>query len=198
MANSNQGNQGGNQGGKGQNEQSGDTSNRGFASMDPQQQREIAAEGGRAAHASGNAHEFTSEEAREAGRMSHQNDGNRQSGGQGQAGGAAGGSGSSGGGQGGNQQSGSAGRGSEGGSGSRQPRFLKRCARRHAGTARGSWPSEPQERLTVGGTGPPLERASLPTPCIAPGTCGSLFTCAALLAHPALLRGVRHHDCFFC
>ena len=118
---SNQGNQGGNQGnqgGKGQNEQSGDTSNRGFASMDPQQQREIAAEGGRAAQASGNAHEFTSEEAREAGRMSHQNDGNRQSGGQGQAGGAAGGSGSSGGGQGGNQQSGSGGRASESGSGS--------------------------------------------------------------------------------
>lgn len=44
------------------------TSNRGFASMDPERQREIASEGGRAAHASGNAHEFTSEEAREAGR----------------------------------------------------------------------------------------------------------------------------------
>ena len=43
------------------------TSNRGFASMDPEKQREIAAQGGRAAHASGNAHEFTSEEAREAG-----------------------------------------------------------------------------------------------------------------------------------
>ncbi len=43
------------------------TSNRGFASMDPEKQREIAAEGGRAAHQSGNAHEFTSEEAREAG-----------------------------------------------------------------------------------------------------------------------------------
>ena len=46
----------------------GNTSNRGFASMDPARQREIASEGGRAAHASGNAHEFTSEEAREAGR----------------------------------------------------------------------------------------------------------------------------------
>jgi general stress protein YciG len=44
------------------------TSNRGFASMDPERQREIASEGGRAAHASGNAHEFTSEEARAAGR----------------------------------------------------------------------------------------------------------------------------------
>ena len=43
-------------------------SGRGFAGMDPQRQREIAAEGGRAAHVSGNAHQFTSEEAREAGR----------------------------------------------------------------------------------------------------------------------------------
>jgi general stress protein YciG len=41
--------------------------NRGFKGMDPERQREIAAEGGRAAHESGNAHEFTSEEAREAG-----------------------------------------------------------------------------------------------------------------------------------
>jgi len=69
-------NQGGNKGSK----QSGDTSNRGFASMDPQRQREIASEGGKAAHASGNAHEFTSEEARRAGSMSHKNDGNSQSG----------------------------------------------------------------------------------------------------------------------
>jgi len=61
------------------NKQSGDTSNRGFASMDPQKQREIASEGGKAAHASGNAHEFTAEEARRAGSMSHKNDGNRQS-----------------------------------------------------------------------------------------------------------------------
>ncbi|WP_159017506.1 KGG domain-containing protein [Cognatiluteimonas profundi] len=36
--------------------------------MNPEQQREIASEGGRAAHASGHAHEFTSEEARAAGR----------------------------------------------------------------------------------------------------------------------------------
>ncbi len=43
-------------------------SNRGFAGMDEDKQREIAAQGGRAAHESGNAHEFTSEEAREAGR----------------------------------------------------------------------------------------------------------------------------------
>jgi general stress protein YciG len=69
--------QGGNKGNRGttqSNKQSGDTSNRGFASMDPQKQREIASEGGKAAHASGNAHEFTSEEARRAGSMSHKND----------------------------------------------------------------------------------------------------------------------------
>lgn len=79
MASNNQGgNRGGNQGGNNQS----DTSNRGFASMDPQKQREIASEGGRAAHASGNAHEFTSEEARRAGAMSH-GGGNQQSGGQG-------------------------------------------------------------------------------------------------------------------
>lgn len=43
-------------------------SKRGFASMDEDKQREIASEGGRAAHASGHAHEFDSQEAREAGR----------------------------------------------------------------------------------------------------------------------------------
>lgn len=43
------------------------TDERGFASMDPERQREIAAEGGRAAHEKGTAHEFDSEEAREAG-----------------------------------------------------------------------------------------------------------------------------------
>jgi general stress protein YciG len=47
-------------------------SSRGFASMDPQRQREIASEGGRAAHERGTAHEFTSEEAREAGRKGGQ------------------------------------------------------------------------------------------------------------------------------
>ena len=44
------------------------TSKRGFASMDPSRQREIASKGGRAAHAKGTAHEFTSDEARVAGR----------------------------------------------------------------------------------------------------------------------------------
>ena len=43
-------------------------SKRGFASMDPQRQREIASKGGRAAHAKGTAHEWSSEEARVAGR----------------------------------------------------------------------------------------------------------------------------------
>ena len=46
----------------------GNTSHRGFASMDPERQREIASEGGRAAHEQGTAHEFDSEEARAAGR----------------------------------------------------------------------------------------------------------------------------------
>jgi hypothetical protein len=97
----NQGNnQGGNQGTNQENNQRGsqgggktgssqsDTGGRGFASMDRNKQREIASEGGRAAHAAGTAHEFTSQEAREAGRMSHKNDGNQQSGqGQGNRGG---------------------------------------------------------------------------------------------------------------
>jgi uncharacterized protein len=65
MASSNQGNK-----------QSGGTKNRGFASMDPERQRQIASQGGKAAHEKGTAHEFTSEEARRAGSMSH---GNRQS-----------------------------------------------------------------------------------------------------------------------
>jgi uncharacterized protein len=43
-------------------------SNRGFASMPQERQREIASLGGRAAHRDGTAHEFTSEEARAAGR----------------------------------------------------------------------------------------------------------------------------------
>ncbi|MCC7091204.1 MAG: hypothetical protein IT524_04460 [Nitrosomonas sp.] len=48
------------------------TSNRGFASMDEDKQREIASKGGRAAHAKGTAHEFDSEEAREAGHKGSQ------------------------------------------------------------------------------------------------------------------------------
>jgi general stress protein YciG len=71
-SNNNQGNKQGNQ-----NQDQNQNSNRGFASMDPQRQREIASEGGRAAHEKGTAHEFTSEEAREAGRQSHKNDGSQ-------------------------------------------------------------------------------------------------------------------------
>ncbi len=43
-------------------------SNRGFASMDRDKQKEIASKGGKAAHAAGSAHQFTTEEARVAGR----------------------------------------------------------------------------------------------------------------------------------
>jgi general stress protein YciG len=42
-------------------------SQRGFAAMDEQKQREIASKGGKAAHEKGTAHEFDSEEARAAG-----------------------------------------------------------------------------------------------------------------------------------
>ena len=44
------------------------TEDRGFASMEQTKQREIASKGGKAAHQKGTAHEWTSEEAREAGR----------------------------------------------------------------------------------------------------------------------------------
>ncbi len=40
---------------------------RGFASMDPEKQRIIASKGGKAAHQKGTAHEWTKDEAREAG-----------------------------------------------------------------------------------------------------------------------------------
>jgi general stress protein YciG len=42
---------------------------RGFAGLTPEKQREIAAAGGRASHAKGVAHEFTSEEAAAAGKI---------------------------------------------------------------------------------------------------------------------------------
>ncbi|HEX6465387.1 MAG TPA: KGG domain-containing protein [Vicinamibacterales bacterium] len=44
------------------------TTDRGFASMDPDKQRKIASKGGKAAHHKGTAHEWTPSEAREAGR----------------------------------------------------------------------------------------------------------------------------------
>lgn len=43
-------------------------SNRGFASMSPEKRREIAAKGGKAAHAMGRAHKWTFEEASAAGK----------------------------------------------------------------------------------------------------------------------------------
>ena len=45
---------------------------RGSASMAQEKQREIASKGGRAAHLKGTAHEWTSEEARAAGRKGGQ------------------------------------------------------------------------------------------------------------------------------
>jgi general stress protein YciG len=47
-------------------------SNRGFAGMDAEKQRQIASKGGKAAHAKGTAHKFTPAEAREAGRKGGQ------------------------------------------------------------------------------------------------------------------------------
>jgi len=51
--------------------------------MDPEKQRAIASKGGKAAHAKGSAHQFTSDEAREAGRKggraSHQKAAARES-----------------------------------------------------------------------------------------------------------------------
>jgi general stress protein YciG len=41
---------------------------RGFAMLAPEQVRELARQGGKAAHRAGTAHQFTSEEARVAGR----------------------------------------------------------------------------------------------------------------------------------
>lgn len=75
MAENTQGKQGGNN--ENQNTGQGNpakksTSNRGFASMSPEQQREIASKGGQAAHEQGVAHKWTSEEAREAGRKGGQ------------------------------------------------------------------------------------------------------------------------------
>lgn len=48
-------------------------SNRGFAAMSPERQREIASKGGRAAHEQGVAHQWSSEEARQAGRKGGMN-----------------------------------------------------------------------------------------------------------------------------
>ena len=45
---------------------------RGFAAMDQEKQKEIARKGGRAAHEQGVAHEWSSQEAREAGKKGGQ------------------------------------------------------------------------------------------------------------------------------
>lgn len=54
------------------------TSKRGFAAMSPEKQRQIASQGGRAAHQQGVAHEWSADEARQAGRKGGQNSGNRR------------------------------------------------------------------------------------------------------------------------
>src|SRR5215212_1250245 len=48
------------------------SSNRGFAAMSPERQKQIASEGGRAAHRQGVAHEWNSDEARRAGKKGGQ------------------------------------------------------------------------------------------------------------------------------
>lgn len=50
---------------------------RGFAAMDSEKQKEIARKGGRAAHEQGVAHEWSSQEAREAGKKGGQSRGRR-------------------------------------------------------------------------------------------------------------------------
>jgi general stress protein YciG len=54
------------------NQTTGKKSIRGFAAMDAEKQREIARKGGRAAHEQGVAHEWSSQEAREAGKKGGQ------------------------------------------------------------------------------------------------------------------------------
>lgn len=53
-------------------------SRRGFAAMDREKQKQIASEGGKAAHRQGVAHRWTSIEASEAGRKGGQNSRNRR------------------------------------------------------------------------------------------------------------------------
>ena len=59
-------------GGRGQDSDRKRTANRGFAAMDREKQKRIASEGGRAAHRQGVAHEWSRDEAREAGRKGGQ------------------------------------------------------------------------------------------------------------------------------
>ncbi|HYO23200.1 MAG TPA: KGG domain-containing protein [Flavisolibacter sp.] len=55
-------------------------SRRGFAAMSPERQREIASQGGRAAHQQGVAHEWSKDEARAAGKKGGQASGRKRSG----------------------------------------------------------------------------------------------------------------------
>lgn len=53
-------------------------SKRGFASMSPERQREIASQGGRAAHQQGVAHEWDRQQAMEAGKKGGQASGRKR------------------------------------------------------------------------------------------------------------------------
>ena len=53
-------------------------SRRGFAAMSPERQKEIASQGGRAAHEQGVAHEWSADEARSAGKKGGQASGKRR------------------------------------------------------------------------------------------------------------------------
>lgn len=55
-------------------------SRRGFAAMSAERQREIASQGGRAAHEQGVAHEWSKDEAREAGKKGGQASGTKRRG----------------------------------------------------------------------------------------------------------------------
>jgi general stress protein YciG len=55
-------------------------SRRGFAAMSAERQREIASQGGRAAHQQGVAHEWSKDEAREAGKKGGQASGTKRRG----------------------------------------------------------------------------------------------------------------------
>jgi general stress protein YciG len=69
------------------NQNQGDKSERGFAAMDEEQQKEISSKGGKAAHQAGTANEFTSEEAAEAGKKGGKASGGNQGGNQSSGGG---------------------------------------------------------------------------------------------------------------
>jgi len=63
-----------------ENQQDRAKSRRGFAAMSAERQREIASQGGRAAHRQGVAHEWSAEEALQAGKKGGQASGKRRSG----------------------------------------------------------------------------------------------------------------------